>query len=294
MKHVILVNPTSGNKRGLKYGVVIQKLLKKNNIYSEIILSEHPKHFTEITRNLSSKSKYRFYCVGGDGTLNEVVSGMINTNSEVVVIPCGTGNDFIKTVSKYKSMRKIILTSINKKSNKVDILALGNKIYCINILSVGFDSLVGENVDKFRNIPIISGKMKYNLAIFYSLLRNKNFKMKLRIDKNKIYKKHFTLIAIANGKYYGGGVCPCPDALVSDGIADICAIDSTSVFKKIIFLPFYNKGKHLKFKLVTINRGTNITIVSNKKFPANVDGEVFYTNKLNISVLKEAVNVVFT
>lgn len=294
MKHTILVNPVSGNKRGLKYGLIIQKLLKKYNIESEIIVSNAPKHLTQIVKELSSKSIHRFYCVGGDGTLNEVISGLIGSNSDVVVIPCGTGNDFIKTVSKYKSLRKIILSSINTKSTKLDILKVGKDMYCINILSVGFDSIVGDNVNKFRNIPLISGKMKYNLAIFYSLLRNKNFNFKLRINNNIIHKRSFTLIAFANGKYYGGGVCPCPDALVNDGLLDICAINSTSIFKKILFLPFYNKGKHLKFKLVTIEKGNKATIVSNKKFPANIDGEVFYTKKLNISILEKAINVVCT
>jgi YegS/Rv2252/BmrU family lipid kinase len=294
MKHVILVNPVSGNKRGQKYGIVIQKLLKKYNIDSEIIISNYSKHLIEITKKLANSEQCRFYSVGGDGTLNEIVTGAIYTNSDIVVVPCGTGNDFIKTISKYRSMRKIIISSINKESKKTDVLKVGSDKYCINILSVGFDSLVGENVNKFRNVPLISGKAKYNLAIFYSLMTNKNFKLKLRVDKDIIYKKYFTLIALANGKYYGGGVCPCPDASVFDNTIDICAINSTNVLKKLFFLPFYNKGKHLKFKLVNFEKGKKATIVSTRKFPANVDGEVFYTNKLSIRICEGAVNIVCT
>ncbi|MEG0872849.1 MAG: diacylglycerol kinase family lipid kinase [Clostridia bacterium] len=291
MRHIILVNPVSGNKKGEKYGITIQKLLKKYKIDAELIKSEYSKQLTQIARKYSSQETCRFYSVGGDGTLNEIVTGIIGSDSEIVVIPCGTGNDFVKSISSYRSLRKIVICSIGTASKKVDVLKVGKDKYCVNILSVGFDSIVSKNLNKFRNVPFVSGKMKYNLAIFYSLVTNKNFKMKLRLD-DKIYKQNFTLIAFANGKYYGGGISPCPAASIFDGDIDVCAIDSTTVFKKIIFLPFYSKGKHMKFKLVHIDKTKKATIVSTKKFPANIDGEFFYTNKLSLTILKKALNIV--
>ena len=125
MKHVIIVNPVAGRANNLKYGYRIQKLLKKFNIYSKVLTSKYAGHITVITKRLSQKFDCRFYCVGGDGTLNEIVTGIIGTNSDIVVTPYGTGNDFIKSSSKYLSMRKIIIDSINKKSRKIDVLNLG-------------------------------------------------------------------------------------------------------------------------------------------------------------------------
>ena len=113
MKHVILANPVSGKKKGKIYALRVQELLKKNNIDAQIILSEYPNHLTSIAKELSSKDNYRFYVLGGDGTLNEVATGVVNTTSEIVVVPCGTGNDFLRSISKYSSMRKIIKNSIN-------------------------------------------------------------------------------------------------------------------------------------------------------------------------------------
>jgi YegS/Rv2252/BmrU family lipid kinase len=291
MEHYILVNPVSGKHKGEKYGNVIQKLLKKYNIDSKIILSEYPKHLTAVTKELSSKSKCRFYSVGGDGTLNEVISGMIGTNSDVVVVPCGTGNDFLKSISKYKSMRKIILSSIGRDSSKCDVLKIGKDCYSINILSVGFDAMVGKNVDIFRKVPFISGSMKYSLSIFYTLLKNQNFKFKVRTD-NETKKGYFTLIAVANGKYYGGGVCPCPNATIDDGLLDICEIDATSLSTKIKLLPKYKKGEHTSLKQAKMTRAKNISIVSTRNFPINIDGEILYKNRINISLVPEAINVV--
>jgi YegS/Rv2252/BmrU family lipid kinase len=291
VKHFILANPYSGRKNGKKIAIAVRKLLLKNNINAKIIMSEYPTHLTKVTKDLSSKSACRFYVIGGDGTLNEAISGIINTNSDIVIIPGGTGNDFIKSVSKYKSMRKIVLSSLNKESTPVDILKVNRDKYCLNILNAGFDALVAENVNLFRGVPFISGKMKYNLAIFYTLLTNRNYKFKIRTDKN-IQKNNFTLIAVANGKYYGGGIIPCPDAITDDGYMDICAIDATRVSQKLFFLPSYSKGKHINNPKVHFSKDKKIHIVSNKKFPVSIDGEVFLTNKLNISVLEKCVKIV--
>ena len=90
MKHIILVNPVAGNKKGIKYGNVIKKLLIKNNIPSEMYISEFKGHLTKISKELSSKETCRFYSIGGDGSLNEIVAGITKTDSEIVVIASGT------------------------------------------------------------------------------------------------------------------------------------------------------------------------------------------------------------
>ena len=292
MEHYILANPYSGRKKGEKIAIAVKKLLNKNNIDAKIIVSEYPKHLTEVTKKLSSNKKCRFYVIGGDGTLNEAICGIIGSESEIVVIPGGTGNDFVKSISKYMSMRKIVLNSIEKESTPTDIIKVNNDKYCINILNTGFDALVAKNVDHFRNIPLISGKMKYNLAIFYTLITNKNYYFKLHTN-DEIVKKIFTLIVVANGKYYGGGILPCPDAKVNDGILNIYTINSTSILQKIFLLPSYNKGKHIDNPKVKFYKTNKLHIVGKRIFPVSIDGEVFMTNKLNLSILEKKVKIVY-
>ncbi len=292
MKHIILVNPVSGNHKGMKKGEIVKRLLAKNNIESEIYTSEYPSHLTEIARRLANESKCRFYSIGGDGTLNEVVTGIIGTESEIVVVPSGTGNDFIKCISKYNGMRKIVLESLKHESKKVDILKVNRDKYCVNILNCGFDAMVAKNVDNFRIFRFLTGKMKYNLSIFSTLLSNRNYKFKINIkDKNSI-KGYFTFVVVANGKYYGGGICPCPDANIYDGIADICYADSTTISNKIKLLPKYKKSEHIGLDKVHIDKTNEISIVSTRKFPVSIDGEVFYTDKIHAKVIKEAINIV--
>lgn len=292
MEHIIMVNPISGRKNGLKHAIVVQKLLKKNNIESNIVSSTYSGELKKISYDISHKQKTRFYCIGGDGTLNELVSGIVNTDSEIVVLPCGTGNDFSRYINEYSSLRKIILNSINAKPTKIDVMKLSKNRYCINILNAGFDALVAYNMNKFRWIPLISGSGKYNLAIIYTLFFNRNYKLRIKTNEY-IMKNRFTLVAVSNARYYGGGVVPCPHSIANDGKLSICAVGPTSLFTKIILLPKYKKCKHENLKLANINDNiTSVSIVSNRKFPLSIDGEITYTNRIKAQIIKNAVNII--
>lgn len=292
MKHIIMVNPVSGRKKGYKHALVVQKLLKKYNIDSDIICSTYSGELRKIAYELSHKQDIRFYSIGGDGTLNELISGIINTNSEIVVLPCGTGNDFVKHISKYYSLRKIILSSLNTQSSKFDVIKLNNDRYCINVLNAGFDALIAYNLKYFRNVPLISGTAKYNLSIVFTLFMNKNYNLKIKTNEFT-QKSKYTLLAVSNGRYYGGGVIPSPNAKADDGKLSICKVYSTSLFQKLILLPKYKNCEHENLSPVYINDNIDsVSIVSNKLFPLSIDGEVIFTNRIKATILKKAVNIV--
>lgn len=292
MKHVIMVNPISGKKKGQKHAVVVQKLLKKYNIESQIITSTYSGQLKSLAYEISHNDKARFYCIGGDGTLNEVISGIIHTDSEVVVLPCGTGNDFARYINEYNSLRKIILTSLNTKSEKYDVMKLNSNKYCINMLNAGFDALVAYNMNKFRWVPFISGTAKYNLSIVYTLFFNRNYRLRIH-SNNFTVKDKFTLIAIANAKYYGGGVKPCINSEANDGKLNTCVVKSTSLLQKVILLPRYKNCNHQNLSKVYLNDDIEyISIVSNKKFPLSIDGEIIFTNRVKAQIIPKAVNIV--
>ncbi len=190
------------------------------------------------------------------------------------------------------SMRKIINNSINAKSTPTDILTYGKDKYCINVLNMGFDAMIAKNIDKFRKVPLVSGSTKYNMSIIYTLSSSKNFKFKINCNE-KILKNKFTLIAIANGKFYGGGIIPCPNAKVNDNIMDCCIIQSTDLLDKLKLLPKYKKGTHENISKVEILKTKEIKIVSTRQFPVSSDGEVFYTNRLHVKILPKSINIVY-
>ena len=177
-------------------------------------------------------------------------------------------------------------------SSKIDIMKLNNDRYCINILNGGFDALIAENMNKFRWVPFLSGTGKYNAAIFYTLVLWKGYTLAIKVDDKK-FKGKYTLFAISNARYYGGGVVPCKNATPDDGILSICLVKNTSIFEKVILLPKYKASKHENISKVYINDEVKkINIHSNVDFPLSIDGEVSMVKDLECAIIPEAINIV--
>ena len=302
MLRLVIVNPMAGKGKGNKYVEIIKKIFA--NIKKDGIIP-NDKIFVETTQGIGHATTIVtqyietydeaivVYVVGGDGTLSEVAQAIKYIDRvSMVVIPKGTGNDFSRSINSYTSMRKIIRRSIGETPVKIDSIKIGSNT-CINVLNAGLDAAIADNMNLFRKWPGISGSMKYKLAIAYTILGARNYKLKIRVD-DKIYKGMYTLVAIGNNKYYGGGVEALPYADISDGILDICLIDATTFIQKLIFLPRYSKGKHMGIKIVKLLKGKEISIVSNRKIPLSIDGEVILTNRFKAKIEEKSVNIIKT
>ena len=303
MIRLIIANPYAGNKRGSKYAKTTEKVfdnLKKegncqnDNIFIE--LTEYIGHATEIVLEYSIMFRHDtviVYCIGGDGTVSEVATAINGkANMSMVVIPKGTGNDFSKAINTYSSIRKLVKTSLTKTPEKVDCIEVKNKVVT-NMINTGIDAAIVANLRYFRKIPFISVKMKYKLSILYTIFIPKIYNMKIRVD-DKIYKGKYTLVAIGNNKYCGGGVNILPDANIQDGMLDVCIVKNTTLLQKIMYLPKITKGKHENLAIVKILRGKNISVVSNKKLPVSFDGEVQYIKGFRAKVSEKSLNVIKT
>lgn len=303
MIRLIIANPYAGNKRGSKYAKTTEKVfdnLKKegncqnDNIFIE--LTEYIGHATEIVLEYSIMYRHDtviVYCIGGDGTVSEVATAINGkANMSMVVIPKGTGNDFSKAINTYSSIRKLVKTSLTKTPEKVDCIEVKNKVVT-NMINTGIDAAIVANLRYFRKIPFISGKMKYKLSILYTIFIPKIYNMKIRVD-DKIYKGKYTLVAIGNNKYCGGGVNILPDANIQDGMLDVCIVKNTTLLQKIMYLPKITKGKHENLAIVKILRGKNISVVSSRKLPVSFDGEVQYIKGFRAKVSEKSLNVIKT
>ena len=303
MIRLVIVNPYSENRRGIKYAKTIEKIfidLKKeydiieDNVFIEY--TEYKGHATEIVFEYEIKFKGQeivVYVVGGDGTLSEVATAINSKdNISMVVIPKGTGNDFSRAVNSYRSIRKIIKTSILNKPEKVDSILVNKKV-ATNMINSGLDAAIAANLDKFRKIPLISGNFKYKLAIFYTVFLPKIYNLKIRID-GRVIKGKFTLIAIGNNRFCGGGVDMVPEATIDDGNLDICIVKNVNLIEKMMYLPKIMKGKHTHLKVVQICTGKNISVSSNKKMPVSIDGELNFIKGFRAKVSEKTLSVIKT
>lgn len=302
MIRLVIINPYSGNRRGEKYAKTIKKVfanLKKEYALDDKVFLEYTEyvgHAEEIAIEYCIKYKNEeilMYIVGGDGTISEVAQAIKNKeNVSIVVIPKGTGNDFARATNTYKSIRKIIKTSLENSPQKVDTIDINNKVSA-NMVNVGLDAAIGNNVNHFRKIPFVPGSFKYKLAIAYTIFSPVKYKFKIRID-GKVQKGKYTLVAIGNNKYCGGGVNILPDADIQDGKLDVCIVKNTTLLQKLIYLPKLMKGKHRGIKIIDLLTCKQISIVSNKKFPISIDGEITFTNKLNAKISEKSLSVIKT
>lgn len=284
---LFIVNPNAGNGHALKAINQIETVCNSLNIDYNITLTKYPEHATEIAAE--NKNNYRkIIAVGGDGTVNEVLNGIVGGRASLGILPCGTGNDFAKTIYKTSDIDKIINILIKSDSKKCDIGKCNDK-YFINIASVGLDAEVAHKVQ--RSKKLIKGKFSYLYSLSSTLLNYKPIAFKITIDDINM-EEPTLLTTISNGKYYGGGIMPTPYANIFDGNFDICHIRKLNKFKIPFILNKYIKGKHENIKEVSFFKGKNITIQSAHPFATNIDGEIFISNKVRFSLKENYINLI--
>lgn len=288
MSVLFIVNPIAGKGNAKTIVPIIEKICREKDIVYEIIYTKSPKNGTEIAIDGVKKGFERIIAVGGDGTLNEVLNGVVGSEVALGIIPAGSGNDFVRTINTSKEIEKIILDNIFGKIKCAD-LGKCNGINFINIASVGFDAKVVDETQRAKRF--FSGSLAYIAGTISTIFKYKGIKATIDIDGN-ITKENILLLAAANGRYYGGGMIPAPNADIYDGLFDICIIKKAPKIKLLGLFPRFMKGKHLGIKEVSIVRGKKVTIESDDKFYVNIDGEVIEGNKMNFEIVPECVNII--
>lgn len=293
MKHLFIVNPVAGGKKGRfeKTHEEIQAVADNLKNPFEIYVTKKPLDATEkVIKDAQAEELLYVYACGGDGTLNECVNGAVNRDNVVVThYPCGTGNDFIKTfgkenVDKFRDLQSLISGEVRE----LDVIDCNGR-YGINICSVGMDARVGNDVHKYSGIPIIGGASGYVVALVVNLIKGvkKNFKVSINGFKRQA---PITLICACNGRYYGGGFNPVPEALPDDGIIDFLIVDGVSRLKIIRVVRKYSSGRFREVpSVVTHIRGVKMEVESDEEFVVNIDGEIIKTTKLSLNLIPKGV-----
>lgn len=291
MKHVFVINPAAGKGKALELIPFIEDYFKGKSDEYIIKVTEYPGHATQIAREFSEAEDCRIYSLGGDGTVNEIVNGIAGTNSSLGVIPAGSGNDFMRSIHPEYSIRQMISDTIRGEERRID-LARANDKFFINISSIGFDADVVYNALKFKKLPGVTGSMAYLFSVIYTIFRNKINEININID-GQATKVKILLAAIANGRFYGGGMLPAPEAKLDDGLLDICLVREVGMLKILNLFPKYMKGNHGQIEEVSFLRGKKIKIESTDSISLNVDGEILSAKVIEFEVLTNAVKVIY-
>jgi diacylglycerol kinase family enzyme len=269
----ILANNQSGKHKAGRTAQWLNSKLMELNIHSTIYTNEWPS-------NDSLHSYSDCWIIGGDGTINYFINHYPECSIPIVLFNGGTGNDFAWKLYGGLSNEALFDSIFDRKPQYIDAGKVNDRLY-INCLGIGFD---GEIVASMKTIRIIGGHFGYLLAVIYKILFFKESFLKIQTEQEQI-EGYFLLALFVNSSRAGGGFFIAPTAEINDGNLDMVLADKMPVWKRLWYLPIIKKGKHLHYPFIKHQLGKTFTIDSDKPLPIQLDGELFYTNKLQISNL---------
>lgn len=299
MRHIFIINPAAGKSdRSEEFRRQIHNLETDDCV--EIYITKREGDARDKARmEAEVGDEIRIYACGGDGTANEILTGIAGyKNCAMGIIPLGSGNDFVRafeplTKEDFLNVQKMV----DGEDKAIDLLEC-NGHYSMNVMSVGFDAAVAKNVSKFKRWRGVNGSLAYKISVLYCLFTKRRHKVKIVIDGEPFKKSEekTTLLAIGgNGRFYGGGFKAAPEALLDDGYMDFVHSNTLSVLKFVRMIGKYRKGEHLnnpKLPFITFKRCKKIKFISDTPIDINFDGEIFEENNPEVTLLEGALRIV--
>ena len=295
MKHLFIINPTSGGKSHdpNKTAELIEAAMKGSPENYEIYFTKAPMDACEkIRQDAASGEELRVYGCGGDGTFNECVNGAaLLPNVAVTQFPCGTGNDFIRMFGDEADSFRDFNNLICGEIRKLDIIKCNDR-YSVNICSVGIDARVGLDVHKYSKIPLIGGATGYVVSTVVNVLKGINSSYSITTEDGTV-DGEFAMVCACNGRYYGGGFNPVPEAMPDDGLMDVLIVKSVKLTSLPGILGKYAKGRYRELsKYIKHIKTTEIEIKSEKELEVNIDGEALYTDDVIFEIIPGGLNFI--
>lgn len=303
MKHLIVVNGNAGS-----FNEAFEAKIKEafEGLDYEVYKTTGPKSVIPFLKTYLKKQKdtVRVYACGGDGTVNEVVNGIVGfDNAELAILAIGTGNDFVKI---YGGKEKFLdfKALINGEVAPVDISSIEGDgaplMYSINVINFGFDAIVGAmgNYYKEHGLPEKAKKKgldPYDYALKNDAMKHGRFNdIVVYADGEQLNEKQMLLATLAHGQYVGGKFRCAPKSVNTDGLIDVCLLKTMTFLGLGMIIGTYEKGKHLNRprRKIVYRQAKEIKMVSPKDFDVCVDGEMIKGNNFVVKVLPGAIKLV--
>ena len=296
----VIINPTSGNGKSKKQIPKLLSELNTNSISFIHVITEHHNHGSELVQKAISKGYRKFISVGGDGTLHNIVNGVMSqsivNSSEIKigVIPVGTGNDWIKTYGISKNIKKCIQVIKQEKNilqdiGKINLINYKSIIYFNNLAGIGFDGYVVNSIHKYKKL----GSLSYLVGVIKGFSTYKPIQLKITINKEEIITTSLmTLVGIC--KYSGGGMQLTKNPNTTDGLFDITIAENITIGIVLLnILKLFNGTivNHPKVKTFKSNH-VKIEIHDNSKPFIQADGELITSSDLEFQLIPKAIQFI--
>lgn len=281
---LLIINPAAGKGASLMQLDRVREILAQMGISVTERITRHQFDAQENMKHWINRDTDEIICMGGDGTLNEIINGMYPYNLPVRVISSGTGNDLIKAIG-IVPLNDFFTT---ERFSSVNMFRANDSIG-INALGIGFDGEVVRSMNE-NNLPI-RGLMAYMIFVIKHLLGFVPPVYDIIINGKRIRDK-FYIALVANGKAIGGGFFLTPDADPGDDYLDLCLIRDLPMIMRPLFVIKVLLKKHIKDRNVVMKRIKHIVIKSNRTVYAQLDGQLVKNDVFNIELMKEKLRIV--
>ncbi|HYH06671.1 MAG TPA: diacylglycerol kinase family protein [Thermoanaerobaculia bacterium] len=285
----VIYNPAAGRGRARKHVNQVEELLRAGGARVDCEPSTNPADLVRIAAESSRDATYdRIVVCGGDGTLNLAVREFDLARGTLALIPAGSGDDFAKVMGIPRDVRRACEVVLNGRIREVDV-ALANDIRYLGVAGLGFDSEVADYAN--RNVKFLRGSAVYLYAIFRVLPRFTPRPVKLRTD-NGTRDEHIMFAAVGNTRQYGGGIRITPDAVVDDGLLDLCLVHRTTRVQLLKTLPQAYTGAHVRSPFVETGRGREFHFASEQALAVYADGEPLTRTPVSFRLAAEKLRIV--
>jgi YegS/Rv2252/BmrU family lipid kinase len=295
----LICNARAGRGRLARAMPVVRAWLDDNNLAYEVLSTDRKGHGRELARRALDQGARLIVAVGGDGTIHEVVNGMIENDAAVVpeaalaVISVGSGCDFIKTFGISPDPEFAVKHLGGPESFPIDIGKVTFELdgetvtrYFANIAEVGLGAAA---VERAARLPRWLGPLKYFFAFWLAVRKHKGGNVVVDLV-DKSYEGYMNNMVVANGQFFGGGMKVAPKAAPTDGLLDV-QIEHARRKEAIALLPKVYKGEHVPHPDIEEAKRVRISITSERPLPIEADGELLGQTPATFEVLKDAIRL---
>ena len=293
MNYIVTVNPHGGTKKGLDILNKIEPIFKNAGLNLFIIETTFAGHAQEIAKQIDFSNYDGFIGIGGDGTLNEIINGMLSRNDNQIlpigIIPAGSGNSYMHDLELTNPVTaaKAIIKNNTKNVDVIKLIFNNIVKYAINMIGWGLVTDIGIKAENYRWI----GTNRYTFFSITEVLKNKTRAAKLIIDKN-IIEDNFTFIIACNSIHVGKGMKMAPKAKLDDGLIDLIVVRGRITRLRLLqVLPKLFDGSHINETELEYYQAKNFSIITNEHESLNIDGEVMGKTPISVEVINNGITI---